>query len=121
MGRFTPRALTDGERAVLERLLSADFKDAAPYRAQLDAVTVVGRCGCGCATIELDVDRRRVEPASFDPNAPFYAVPVEGHGPRGAWILSHVREGYISELEVVPPGNKALKLPPADELRLTLD
>jgi hypothetical protein len=46
-----PRDLTETERAVLTTLLTADFPGADQLRGHVERLTVVGKCGCGCATI----------------------------------------------------------------------
>ena len=50
------RRLTDQERAVIERLLSVEFRDAEYFRAQIAAITVTGGCGCGCGSLNFSVD-----------------------------------------------------------------
>ena len=54
-----PRALTDRERAMLDRLLAVDDPRAVPLRSQVDGARVVGQCDCGCATVEFEVDQTR--------------------------------------------------------------
>ena len=47
-----PRRVTAREREVLEALLAPSITE--PYRAQLDALVVTGRCACGCPAIDFD-------------------------------------------------------------------
>ena len=56
MAEKFPRPLSANERAALDHLLSADFPGVEELRLQAKPVRVVGRCGCGCPTIELSVD-----------------------------------------------------------------
>src|SRR5436309_2398133 len=60
-GRVTPRPLTDREAEILDFLLTPDFPGRDALRAQANTAKVVGRCSCGCATIDL----------ATDPEAPF--------------------------------------------------
>lgn len=53
----TPRPLSDKERAVVARLLSVPFPVRDELRAQLSFTTVEGRCGC--ASVNLAVERGR--------------------------------------------------------------
>jgi len=48
-----PRPLTRREQAVLEALLAIDFDGAQNLRCQIPNVVVVGRCGCGCPSIDF--------------------------------------------------------------------
>lgn len=50
-----PRALMVQERLVLDRVLSADFSRAAELREQAKSAVVVGRCDCGCPSVDLQV------------------------------------------------------------------
>jgi hypothetical protein len=47
------RPLTERERGVLDALLSAEFVGAEDFRRQSMAARVVGRCGCGCPSIDF--------------------------------------------------------------------
>jgi hypothetical protein len=48
-----PRALTRRERSTLDALLSVDFEGVDALRSQSADVAVVGRCGCGCPSIDF--------------------------------------------------------------------
>jgi hypothetical protein len=48
-----PRPLTLRERAVLEALLAVDFEGVEDLRRQISNVVVVGRCDCGCPSIDF--------------------------------------------------------------------
>jgi hypothetical protein len=92
------RPLSADERALLEWLLRHGIPAAEQYLDQLDRVTVVSRCSCGCPTIDLAVDGNTAPmSAGSDILADFEARPPEG-GLIG--ILLHVRIGLLSELEV---------------------
>jgi hypothetical protein len=63
-----PRPLRPEERAALLALLNhADFTGRDELLAQVDAVQVVGRCACGCATVDLAVDATPAAPSVFSP------------------------------------------------------
>ncbi len=50
-----PRPLNTAERQILAALLAVDFPGAEALRAQAERAQVVGRCDCGCPTIDLRV------------------------------------------------------------------
>ncbi|GAA0392453.1 hypothetical protein [Streptomyces luteireticuli] len=80
-------------RATLEALLAG--ADPA-LRAQVPYARVAGRCGCGCVTVDLAVDRTAVAPAPAAGNPVadgWYAAP-EGTG-----VMVFARDGYLSLLE----------------------
>jgi hypothetical protein len=54
-----PRPLTDRERSVLGFLLDSDFDGVDELRAQSTSAFVVGRCDCGCPTIDSARTRHR--------------------------------------------------------------
>jgi len=86
------RALTAVEAAALTAVLAADFPGAAELRRQAATARVVGRCGCGCATIDLAVDDGTPRAEVLD------RVPVEAAVPAGGLLL-FVDEGRLSCLE----------------------
>jgi len=45
-------------------LMHGNSKDAAEFLSQLEGARVVGRCGCGCASLDLALDGRRSPPGS---------------------------------------------------------
>ncbi len=52
-----PRPLTKAERDALRAVLgAADFAGRDSLLAQIPSARVVGRRGCGCATVDLEVD-----------------------------------------------------------------
>src|SRR5690349_4779712 len=52
-----PRPLTTRERAVLEALLSVDFPGVENLRRQANEVLVVGKCNCGCPSVDFQRSR----------------------------------------------------------------
>jgi hypothetical protein len=91
------RSLTDAERALLEWLLQ--HSTATPEeKAQLPSVRVIGRCSCGCCTIDLAVDGKSASPGTrCEIIADFCGTTPEGVF---VGVMLHVCEGRLSELEV---------------------
>ena len=89
------RALEGSELAVLRALLSADFDGVAELRAQAERATVVGRCACGCPSIELAVPGDLPRSPCAEPLAP-----VEARAGDHAVIL-FLDDGRLSYLELV--------------------
>ena len=93
------RDLTISERQLLEWLLENGSSEASNYRPQLTEVKVVGRCSCGCPSIDLGIggkDSRTVGPSTI-------LCDARGQSPEGVTLMVtlHAREGKLSELEVV--------------------
>jgi hypothetical protein len=95
------RPLSDHERAIIERLLSLDFPDVEYFRRQVPAITVTGRCPCGCGTIQF----------AIDPEAP--GAPSERwqdtmgplvEGDEHNWLMLFQLDGVLTELEHVSGG-----------------
>ncbi|MEU4253692.1 hypothetical protein AB0F15_40500 [Amycolatopsis sp. NPDC026612] len=86
------RPLTANERTALDTLLAADFPGAGELRAQAATARVIGRCGCGCPTIDLAVDETTPRAAVKK------SVAVEADVPDGGLIL-FVDDGRLSCLE----------------------
>jgi hypothetical protein len=102
-----PRSLRADEQAVLDRLLSRDFKGAHELRTQAGLATVTGKCDCGCPTINLAVSDQA--PRADVPGplalAELTVTPLDG-GTEGTVIL-FVSEGLMSSLEYVWYGESA--------------
>jgi hypothetical protein len=101
-----PRPLTQAERAVLEALLAADFEGAPALREQMKSVQVVGRCKCGCPSVDLRPGRRT--PAA---GLKWSIVPVEAETPPGDdglpyTIILFAHGGRLSYLECVWHGDE---------------
>jgi hypothetical protein len=100
MSVVVPRPLAVGERAVLMSLLGFDFPGVESLRRQAQSAEVVGRCDCGCPSIELKV----AEDAPVITGLTSRLAPVEasviatGEDPSGG-ILLFVEEGRLSYLE----------------------
>ncbi|CRK59759.1 hypothetical protein [Alloactinosynnema sp. L-07] len=76
-------------------MLALDFPGVAELRAQADSALVVGRCGCGCATIDLAVPET-APLAKVESATPVWAdVPATGEG-----LILLVDYGRLSCLEI---------------------
>ena len=113
-----PRPLTDNEAAILAKLLHGDpFAGAAAYRSQLPHITVTGGCTCGCATIDLRVDRG----APVEPGPTGSPLPVEGRttGTEDADLLIFAQDGFLTMLEIVYyAGDPPPQFPPSDAVEV---
>jgi hypothetical protein len=92
------RPLTEEERILLEWLLANGNPEAKPYVSQIANVNVVGKCTCGCPTIDLalgDHEQRKTAPSII-------LADFVGKAPEGieVGVILHAREAEISELEV---------------------
>ena len=111
------RPLTEEERKLLEWLLANGSPEANPYLSQIANVNVVGKCTCGCPTIDLalgDHEQRKTAPSII-------LADFVGKAPEGIEIgvIVHAREGEISELEVyaIPDWKGPFSLPTVESLK----
>ncbi|MEO8969350.1 MAG: hypothetical protein ABI427_17665, partial [Solirubrobacteraceae bacterium] len=98
-----PRPFSEREEAILRLMLSVDGPGIGALREQADAAMVVGRCSCGCATVDLAVDRSRaprslltqspIVETQTKPGAAEHNVPVD--------VLLFLDDGWLSSLEIV--------------------
>lgn len=115
-GGDMPRPLSDIERGVIARLLAMSFPGRDELRAQLPFAIIVGQCGCGCATVNLAVDRAAA-PAPVLSGAPVSADISDGEFYAGIVLLVD-GEGYLSCLEVYSIGDEPVRrLPPAEQIK----
>lgn len=92
------RSLSKEERVLLEWLMANGSPDAHQYASQLSDLRVVGRCTCGCPSLDLAVgDREERTTGRSHILADFDGLTAEGV-PVG--IILHAREEQLSELEV---------------------
>ncbi|CCH17705.1 hypothetical protein [Micromonospora lupini] len=92
-GDDMPRPLSVIERDVIARLLSVPFPGRDELRAQLPFARVEGRCGCGCVTVNLAVDRAAA-PAAVSSSAPVSADISDDEFYAGVVLLVD-GEGYL--------------------------
>lgn len=101
--------MTPAEREVLDFLLDGGFHGAAALRAQAKTARVTGRCGCGCPTIDLEVDVS-LPVAHLD-------EPVEADAPGGGLIV-FADGGRLSCLEYWTTGDDVpAEFPPLDRIQ----
>ncbi|MET8204292.1 hypothetical protein [Micromonospora taraxaci] len=112
-GDDTPRPLSDIERDVIARLRSVPFPGRDELRAQLPFATVESRCGCGCATVNLAVDRAAA-PATLSSGAPVSADISDDEFYAGIVLLVD-GEGYLCSLEVYSIGDEPVRRLPTVE------
>ena len=98
---FEPRPLTDEEHRVLDLLLAATFEGVEPLRAQSRVVQVVGRCKCGCPSIDLAVSVEAPRSIRADGLVPveLNVAPIAEEPP--GQVILFVRDGKLSYLEYV--------------------
>lgn len=83
--------------ATLRALLAGSDPVSDALLAQVPHTRVVGRCGCGCATVDLSVDRTAVAPAPSHDNP---AVDAGYTDPHLAGVMVCTEGGYLSLLEI---------------------
>jgi hypothetical protein len=113
-GSEYPRPLELGERELIEALLGGMRSGAPRFLGQLESVAVVGRCRCGCPSIDLQVGPS----ASVD--APRPVLLADAESPEGVpvGVILWARGGALSGLEVHPwDGAFAIRLPRPETLR----
>jgi len=112
------RSLTPEERDLLERLLGRGTENAERYLKQLPDTTVVGKCSCGCPTLDLAV--RGIAASLSSPST--ILADARGVSPEGVQfeIILHAREGLLSELEAysILGESSGFTLPPIDEIEI---
>ena len=116
-----PRPPTPREAEILDFMLGVDDPRVEPLRQQRQSVVVTGLCGCGCASIHLEVDRERHGPAAIcrQPIAadvsPTIAADAERTNVCG--LLLFLDEGWLSLLEICWVETPAAEFPPATAFR----
>jgi hypothetical protein len=96
-----PRPLNDGEHAVLSFLLGPEFNGVKELRAQVIGARVIGKCDCGCPTVDIEVDANAPSSALIGPLAPVEVqVSPVGNEPAGEIIL-FLKNGRLDSMEYV--------------------
>jgi len=121
-----PRALTPGEREILE-FLTASPLSCDPLREQLSSASVITQCDCGCPSVGLTTDGPIVPDALVVEREPvgrddYFAIKAVGRNRewRMVDVILHVGSGEVSELEIwaaVYGGSPETDLPPVATLR----
>lgn len=112
-----PRDLTQPERDILERLLSAEFQGREDLKIQIGKVKVSKEC-TSCASIVFSL-----EPGNFKKADVQWRIPVEAEGTDKDGIkihfMLHVVDGVIDELEIIKEDfSNILQLPSPESLEI---
>ena len=98
-------------------MLANGSPEAKPYISQIANVNVVGKCTCGCPTIDLALgnrEQRKTAPSII-------LADFTGKTPEGieVGVIVHAREGEISELELyaIPDWKGPFNLPSIESLK----
>jgi len=95
--KFVERCLTERERQTTEWLLEHGNTDAATYVSQLADATVVGVCGCGCASVNFAIRGNEPEPAGMHILSDYYWIDEKNHT---GGIFVFAISGQLAGLEV---------------------
>ena len=113
--QLAPRSLTDDERRVLGRILRSDFRGVTALREQFESVRVIGRCDCGCPSVDL-------EPATGMPRsdqvgrlAPVELDVMHESGEPPGQIILFIDDGKLSYLEYVYYSDAPPRVWPSDD------
>jgi hypothetical protein len=114
-----PRPLTIAERSIIDALLTRTFEGVEELREQMRTARVVGRCDCGCPTIDIEPDADAPTAPLDGPLAPVEGrIAPEGNGPPGEVIL-FIDAGRVTSLEYVFYGDTVpAQWPSLDRLTL---
>lgn len=114
-----PRPLTPQEATTIRALLEHEtFPGRDELLDQVPLARVVGRCGCGCATVELAVDRSPADAAVSHP-IPTEATVLDEDGDGIGGMLLFASDGCLDQLEVYSYGDDSIRsLPPLDRLSI---
>lgn len=103
-----PRPLTAEERRVVAFMLSIEGEGIDALRSQVEHVTVVSRCKCGCPSVDFEVDRDKA-PQSID-FAWRPAVNAESRNREGSVgifdLMLWADEGWLGGIELVTYGDE---------------
>ena len=108
-----PRPLNERELELIEALLGAAGAGGGRFLGQLARVQVVGSCGCGCPSIDLQVGRKTRE------GAPSPVIMADGESPEGVpvGLILWVSDRVLTGLEVHPwDGSNVVRLPQPETL-----
>jgi hypothetical protein len=109
----------DERAALLAVLMYADFEGRDALIAQTEAVQVIGYCSCGCASVDLVVDRSKTPPARGTRSPITNGADVldaEGSMVGGMEVFLD-EDGYLSLLDVNSWLGAVTLFPPLDRLR----
>lgn len=90
------REITTQERELITWLLERCNTDSSKFMSQIDSLTVVSKCTCGCPTVYFSVDGNEPSREAEIILADYFGT-VDAH-PVGVMLFQ--RGGYLSSLEV---------------------
>jgi len=94
---FIERPLTEQERSISLWLLQHGSQEASTFLSDVDRVTVVGTCPCGCDTVDFAVSGCRPANSGMHVLSDYYWVDDDGHT-NGIFI--YAISGQLAGLEV---------------------
>ena len=103
------RHLTDPERTFVRQMLAIAGLSRSPYARQVPSLRVVGKCDCGCPTVDF------ATPAAGKPLVDAYARTKQGEVV-GAILWE--KEGQLSGLELYSMAADPKELPHSNTLSL---
>ena len=107
------RALSSEERTFIQWLLEHGEEGASSFLPQLAEATVIGRCPCGCASVDLAVGGR-VAPDGSPMDILSDYVWREDDIPFGVFVFAH--DGLLAGLDVYSFTDPVTKLPDIQKL-----
>jgi len=116
----TGRPLTEAESLVLSGLLALDFPGVTELRCQAPSAQVVGKCSCGCASVELEVNKEECPPSTAGRPISAQATVLDHSGNAVGGIIVFLNQGYLSYLEIYSFDKPIDVFPPLDRLQISL-
>src|SRR6266496_5912516 len=114
-----PRALSEREAEILTLMLDMDDPRFQVLRNQASTASVIGRCPCGCATIDLQVDRSSGAAVSLPSPASGTWARSNPTVPDSFFeLILFLDAGWLSSLEIVYYGQTVpTEFPPASDFQ----
>ena len=98
----SPRPLSPREAETLRFMLSPRDPRLDSLREQAEVAHVRGMCHCGCATIDLEVDKERAGQACALASPVLETRTPQFDPDKGPFeLVLHLADGWLKELEVV--------------------
>lgn len=113
-----PRLLTDREAAAARLTIEMSAsEDREALLAQLSSAQVVGYCGCGCATVHLEVPPSQAPRAGVTREVIDTVFVLDTDGEIEGGIIVFTADGYLDSLEVHDFGGEPISpMPPIERL-----
>jgi hypothetical protein len=92
--------MTPAESELLEAFLAHDFPGVEVLRAQISGLMAKRGCKCGCGTIDLIPQGKRLPKSSVHGWLPVSGHVLDEHGDTVGGVLIFVDDGLLSTLEV---------------------